>query len=383
MSVEIRRHPPGEGLKHFLNAGRRVFADDPKWVQPLNMEIKDRLTPGKNPFFEHGEAMLFTAWKDGEVVGRCSASIDHRHLERWGDDTGFFGMCDTVEDPEVTKALLEEAESWLRERGMKRARGPICLNINEEVGALIEGHEHPPVLMMAHTRDYQADLIDQAGYDKVKDLLAWRYDVSGAMHPRADRAWKAVREMPEVTFRSVRKKDMESELKIIMEIFNDAWENNWGFVPATDAEVKKIAADMKLIVDEDMAFFAEIDGRPVGMCICLPNMNEAIHDLNGRLTPVGIAKLLWRLKMKTPRWGRLMMLGIAKELRGVKRYGGLSLALYVELSRRGRAKGYEYGELSWTLEDNHPMNLGIKAMGAKVYKKYRLFEKSIASEARA
>ena len=377
MTVEIRRHRPGEGLNHFLAAAKRVFADDPSWVQPLNMEIKDRLTPGKNPFFDHGEAMLFTAWKDGEVVGRCSASIDQRHLERWKDDTGFFGMCDTIEDPEVTRALLHEAEEWLKERGMKRARGPICLNINEEVGALIEGHEHPPVLMMAHSRDYQADLISQAGYEKAKDLFAWRYDVNGSMHPRADRAWKAVQEMPEVTFRSVRKKDMESELRIIMEIFNDAWENNWGFVPATDDEVKKAAADMKLIIDEDMAFFAEIDGKPVGMCICLPNMNEAIRDLNGRLTPVGIAKLLWRLKMKTPQYGRLMMLGIAKELRGVKRYGGLSLALYVELSRRGRSKGYEYGELSWTLEDNHPMNLGIKAMGAKVYKKYRLFEKSI------
>jgi hypothetical protein len=377
MPVEIRRHLPGEELRHFVKAGKRVFADDPSWVPPLNMEIKDRLTPGKNPFFEHGEAMLFTAWKDGEVVGRCSASIDHRHLERWNDETGFFGLFDTIDDPAVAKALLEAAEDWLRERGMKHARGPICLSINEEVGTLVEGHEHPPVLMMAHSREYQADLIAEAGYEKAKDLFAWRYDVNGAMHPRADRAWKAVMDMPEVSFRSVRKKDMESELRIIMEIFNDAWENNWGFVRATDAEVKKAAADMKLIIDEDMAFFAEIDGKPVAMCICLPNMNEAIKDLDGKLFPLGLPKLLWRLKVKNPKWGRLMMLGIAKELRGVKRYGGLSLALYVEISRRGRAKGYEYGELSWTLEDNHPMNLGIKAMGAKVYKKYRLFEKSI------
>jgi hypothetical protein len=377
MPVEIRQHDPGKGLNHFLKAGKRVFADDPNWVQPLNMEVKDRLTPGKNPFFDHGEAKLFTAWKDGEVVGRCSASVDHRHLERWNDDVGFFGLLDTIEDPEVARALLDAAEAWLKERGMKTARGPICLSLNEEVGTLVEGHDCPPVLMMGHSRTYQADLITQAGYEKVKDLWAWRYDVNAAMHPRADRAWKAIMDMPEVSFRSVRKKDMESELRIIMEIFNDAWENNWGFVRATDAEVAKAAADMKLIIDEDMAFFAEIDGRPVGMCICMPNMNEAIKDLDGKLFPFGLPKLLWRLKMKNPKWGRLLMLGIAKELRGVKRYGGLSMALYVEISRRGRAKGYEHGELSWTLEDNHPVNLGIRAMGAKVYKKYRLFEKTI------
>jgi len=177
-----------------------------------------------------------------------------------------------------------------------------------------------------------------------------------------------------VKLRSVNKSDMENELRIIMDIFNDAWADNWGFVAATPAEVKKAAADMKLIIDEDLAFIAEVDGKAMGMCIALPNLNEAIHDLKGKLFPFGFAKLLWRVKVKNPKTARLMLLGIRRELRGVKKYGALSMAMYVEIAKRGTAKGYEWGELSWTLEDNHPVNLGIKAMGAKVYKKYRVFE---------
>jgi hypothetical protein len=290
-------------------------------------------------------------------------------------------LLDTVDDPAVTKALLAEAEGWLLERGMKRARGPMCLNINEEIGTLVEGFEHPPVIAMAHSRAYQGGLIEQAGYEKAKDLFAWRYDVKGPPHPRADKAWQAVQEMPEVRFRSVRKKDMEAELKIIMEIFNDAWNENWGYVQATEAEIKKAAEDMRLVIDEDMAFFCEVEERPVGMCICLPDMNSLIKDIDGKLFPFGFAKLFWRLKVKGPKVGRLMMLGIRRDLRGVKRYGGLSLAMYVELSNRGKKKGYEWGELSWTLEDNHPINLGIKAMGAKVYKKYRIFERPLGGKA--
>jgi hypothetical protein len=377
MGIEIREHRPGEGIDDFIEVGHEVFHRDPAWIPPLRMEIKDRLTPSKNPFFEHGDAMIFTAKKDGKLVGRCTASIDQRHLERWKDETGFFGMMDSVDDPAVTKELLAAAEDWLRRRNMKHARGPLCLNMNEEVGTLIEGFEHPPVIMTAHSRPYQAGLIEQAGYHKAKDLFSWRYDVDGASHPRADKAWKAVQEMPEVKFRSVKKRDMENELRIIMEIFNDAWSDNWGFIEATPNEVKKIAADMKLILDEGMAFIAEIDGRPMGICICLPNLNEAIYDANGKLFPLGLPKLLWRLKVKGPKWGRLIMLGIRKELRGVKKYGALSLAMYVELSKRGYERGYRWGDLSWTLEDNHPMNLGIKAMGARVYKKYRVFEKEL------
>ena len=376
MAVEIRQHRMGEGLDAFIRAAHEVYRGDPSWVAPLEMEIRDRLTPGKNPFFEHAEGTLFTATKDGRLVGRCSAQIDHEHLRVHGDETGFFGFFDTVDDPEVARELVGAAERWLSERGMKRMRGPLSLSINEEVGTLVEGFDTPPMLMMAHARPYQGGLLESAGLHKAKDLLAWRYEV-GTPHRRADKAWQEISAMPEVRFRSINKKTMERDVHTMLEIFNDAWSHNWGFVPATPAEARKIAEDFKLIIDEDLAFFAEIEGREMGLCVTLPNLNEVIRDLDGKLLPFGFAKLLWRLKVKRPKSARLMMLGLRKELRGIKRYGGLSLAMYVEVSKRGAKKGVEWGELSWTLEDNHPINLGIKAMGAKVYKKYRVFEKEL------
>lgn len=377
MAVEIREHRPGEELGAFIRVAHEVYRNDPNWVPPLEMEIRDRLTPGKNPFFEHAEGVLFTAWDGDRPVGRCTAQIDHEHLRVHDDGAGFFGFFDTVDDERVARALLEAAAGWLRARGMVRMRGPMSLSINEEIGTLVEGFDTPPMLMMSHARPYQAGLIEAAGFQKAKDVLAWRYEV-GTPHGRADRAWKAVREMPEVRFRSVRRRHLDEDIRTILDIFNDAWSENWGFVPVTEAEARKMAQDLKLILDEDLAFFAEIDGRPVGICITLPNLNEAIRDLGGKLMPFGLFKLLWRLKVKGPRTARLMLLGIRKDLRGIKRYGGLSLAMYVEVSKRGARKGIEWGELSWTLEDNHPINLGIRAMGAKVYKKYRIFERELS-----
>ncbi|MCB9591950.1 MAG: hypothetical protein H6719_04390 [Sandaracinaceae bacterium] len=376
MAIEIREHKPGEDIDDFIRAGRVVFEGDPAWVPPLNMDIHDRLTPAKNPFFERGEVALFTAWKDGRLVGRVSATIDQDHLRLHEPDMGFFGFFDTIDDDAVGAALLDAAKAWLVRRGMTRMRGPLSLNMNEEVGVLVEGFEHPPAILMGHSRSWQGRVAENAGLEKAKDLLAWRFDV-GNIPKRAIRAWENVKQLPEVRLRTVRKRDMERELDIIMRIFNDAWCENWGWVPATAAEVKKTGEDLKLILDEDMAFIAEVDEKPVAMCIALPNVNEVIRDFDGKLGPVQVAKLLWRLKVKRPKSGRLMMLGIANELRGVKKYGGLSHAMYVEIAKRGEALGYEWGELSWTLEDNAPVNLGIRSMGAKVYKRYRVYEMAL------
>ena len=174
MPIEIREHEPGKDLDDFVRAADVVFEGDPAWVPPLDFEIKERLSPAKNPFFKRGEATLFTAWKDGRLVGRCSASIDRQHLGLWKDDTGFFGFFDTIDDAEVARALIERAEDWLRQKGMKRVRGPVSLYMNEEVGILFDGHEHPPMLTMAHSRVWQANLVEGCGYQKEKDLYAWR-----------------------------------------------------------------------------------------------------------------------------------------------------------------------------------------------------------------
>jgi hypothetical protein len=378
MTIKIREHRPGRDVSSFIKAGYEVFRGDPSWVPPLELELRERLSPKKNPFFRRAEVALFTAWKHGRLVGRCSAQIDREHLRVWKDETGFFGFFDTIDDDEVGRALIDAAAGWLRRRGMKRMRGPLSLYINEEVGILIEGFETPPSLLMAHSRRHQARVAEAAGLLKEKDLLCWRYGKDIAFPPRVLKAWDQVRSLPEVTLRSVEPANMEREIQAVMDIYNDAWSDKWGVVPVLPDEIEKVTKDLKLILDPELAFIAEVNGRPVGMCIMLPNVNEAIHDLRGKLFPTGIFKLLWRLKVKHPKSTRLMLLGIRKEItKNVKRYGGLSAAMYVEVAKRGIAKGYEWGELSWTREDDAQINLGIRSMGAKVYKKYRVYEKAL------
>ena len=382
MTIEIREHTPGHDVEPFIQAGLEVFKHDPTWVAPLHFEIKERLNPEKNPLFNRAEVALFTAHQRGKIVGRCSATVDREYLRVHQDDTGFFGFLDTVHDPEVVKALLDKAAEWLRARGMKRMYGPVSLYFNDEVGCLIEGFEYPPNLMMPHSRRYQGRLIEGYGCEKEKDLLCWRYDVTIPFPKRVVRAWEEIKALPEVKLRNIDTKNLAEEMANVMEIYNDAWEGKWGMVPALPDETAKIVKDMKLILDPDVAFMAEINGQAVGMCIMLPNVNEALAGLDGKLfnygLPIGAARLLWNLKVRHPKSTRLMMLGIRRNVRqNVKRYGGLSAAMYVEVAKRGAAKGYKWGELSWTREDDAPINLGIRSMGAYVYKKYRVYKKAL------
>jgi hypothetical protein len=382
MDIEVRQHLPGEDIDDFIQAGLEVFKHDPTWVAPLELEFRERLTPRKNPLFQRAEVALFTARRYGKLVGRCSVTIDREYLRIYQNDTGFFGFFDTIHDAAVSKALLDAASTWLRSRGMKRMLGPVSLYFNDEVGCLVEGFEHPPNLMMAHSRRYQAQLIEAYGCQKEKDLLCWRYDTTLAFPTRVLKAWEQINSLPEVKLRSVNMKNFETEIANIMAIYNDAWDGKWGMVPALPEEVRKVAKEMKLIVDPDIAFIAEINGEAAGMCIMLPNVNEALAGLDGKLfnygLPIAAARLLWRLKVRRPKSTRLMMLGIRKDIRqNVKRYGGLSAAMYVEVAKRGTAKGYQWGELSWTREDDAPINVGIKSMGAHVYKKYRVYNKEL------
>ena len=378
MSIEIKEHQPGGDLEDFIEVAFEVFRDDPAWVPPLHMEITDRLTPEKNPFFEHAEVALFTAWKDGKAVGRISAQIDHEHLRIHQDNAGFFGFFDTVDDQEVASALVAAAEAWLAERGMTVMRGPFSLSINEETGMLVEGFDSPPTIMSPHHRSYQGGLAEGAGLQKVKDCYGWKHQVVPAP-PRAQKAWETITSLPEVRFRSVRPRQIKKEVHDILDVFNDAWQHNWGFVPATDSEAKKMAADLQLILDKELSFFAEIDGQPVAICLCLPNLNEVIFDFKGKLNPVTVGKLIWRLKIRRPKSARLMLLGIRTDLRGKKRYAPLAMAVIAELVRRGLKQGYEWAELGWTLEDNRLINAAIRSMGSTIYKRYRLFEKPIGA----
>jgi GNAT superfamily N-acetyltransferase len=376
MSVEIRKHAPGKNISDFIRAAHVVFEGDPAWVPPLDFMMREQLSPKKNPFFEHAEGMLFTAWKDGRLVGRISAQIDQEHLKRYNDSTGFFGFFDTIEDVGVAQALMSAAEDWTREHGLRRLRGPLSLSINEEVGLLVEGFDTPPMLLMPHSRPYQGALAEACGLQKATDVLAWRYTV-GDVPPRALAARQQIAELPEVTIRTIDRKNIEEEIAAVLEIQDDAWRDNWGHVSLTPREAKTAVDTLKLVLDYRLGIIAEIDGKPAAMCISLPNLNEAIKDLNGNLLPFGWAKLLYRLKIQHTKTARLCLLGIKKEYRGVKRYGALSLALIAEMAKRGREAGYEWGELSWTLEDNVAVNLQIKVFRGEKYKRYRIYEKAL------
>lgn len=379
MTIEIREVREGakRELKDFLNVVRTIYADDPCYVRPLDMEVEDRLNKKKNPFFEHADGIAWVAYKNGAPAGRITAQIDQEHLRHHKDDAGFFGFLDTIDDPEVAKALLAEAEAWVKARGMKRLRGPMSLNINEEIGCLVEGFDTPPMVLMPHHRAYQGGLIEQAGFTKLKDVFSWAYDI-GDVPTRAQKAHDDILAMPEVTTRTVDTRHFLRDVRIIMDIFNDAWSDNWGFVPLTEKELVKLAKDLELILMPEITRLTFINGEPAAVAMGLPNVNEMIKDLDGQLFPFGVAKLLYRLRVRGPKSGRLIILGIRKKWRNVRRYGGLSAFLYVQMNRSAHLLGMKGGELSWTLEDNAPINVGIKLMGGRIYKRYRVYEREIA-----
>jgi len=378
MTIEICRHDVGKKTADFIAAGRAVFQGDPAWVPPLQMMIRDRLDPEKEPFHRHAEVALFTARKDGALVGRTSATVDHAWLERWNDSTGHFGFFDTIDDVDVARALLAAAEDWLRSKGMKRMNGPMSLSANHEIGVLVDGFERPPAVDMGHSRRWQGALAEACGLAKEKDLYAWEFHNGKPFNTRTENAWKQLAQRSDVRLRSVDVRRLRAELDLIMDIYNETWSQKWGYVPISSPELDKMAADLKLVIDPDMAFIAEADGEPAGMCIVIPNLNEAIADLDGKLFPLGWAKLLWRAKVSHLSTARLILLGVREKIRkNVKKYGFLSAAMYVEVAKRGLAKGIGWAELSWTREDDAPINLGIRSMGASIYKTYRVYQKPL------
>lgn len=344
-------------------------------MPPLLRLERETFSPKHNAFYQHADVQLFVAEKGGSVVGRISAHIDREHNRYYDERTGFFGFFESVDDAAVAKALLTTAEDWLRERGMEAARGPLSFSTNGIAGFLTDAFDRPPAVMMPYNPPYYLDLMTACGYAQVKDLYAWRWDGQPVSGTQA-KIVEELRSRPEVTIRRADMSDFENEVRTILDLYNDAWAENWGYVPATDAEAEQLARDVKMLADPEIVPFVEVDGVPVGVALALPNLNEAIADLNGRLFPIGWAKLLWRLQRKRFKSGRLLLLGIKKEFR-TRKYAGLAYLLCDEIYRGARERGYEWAEFSWTLEDNHLINSLIGKIGAVHYKTYRLFEKAL------
>jgi hypothetical protein len=361
-------------LTEFINAPWSVYRDDPNWVPPLLLEQRQRLSR-KNPFFEHARWQAWNARDNGRVVGRISAQIDRLYLEQHAEQTGYFGMLEARDDPALFADLLQTAESWLGEQGMRRVRGPFNLSINEECGLLVDGFDTPPCIMMGHARPYYAHHIEAAGYTKAMDLLAYQIRSDFDIPPVMDRLVGRV--ASQVRLRCLRRKHLKQELEILRAIFNDAWSGNWGFVPFTEAEFADIGGLLTLLVDDDFVQIAELDGHPVAMVVALPNINEVIRDLNGRLLPFGWLKLLWRIKVHYPGSGRLPLMGVRREYHHTPLGAALAFLVVNAVSDPVRRRGIDNVELSWILEDNAGMRNIIRAVDGNAYKRYRIYEKDL------
>lgn len=364
-------------LDRFIRLPERLHQDDPHYIAPLHMERRDALT-AKNPFFGHAEIQFWLAQRDGRDVGRISAQIDHEGLKIRPDGSGQFGMIAAEDDPAIFRALLAAAEDWLRARSMTRMQGPFNLNINEEIGVLIDGFDSPPMLLMGHDRPYVAARLEEQGLVKEKDVYAYLYDMKVAWPASVRR--QLDRPLPRgMTVRRVDFKRYDEEIRTVTDIFNDAWSENWGFVPLTEAETNYLAKSLKPLINPRLTSIIERDGHAVGFIIGLPNLNEAIRDLGGNLLPFGWAKLLWRLKISGVKTGRVPLMGIRRSVARTMS-GSLMPFLLIDMIRKEAVKmGFTHIELSWILEENMPMRKIIESVGAAAYKTYRIYERPIAA----
>jgi hypothetical protein len=363
-------------LREFIHLPWRLYKGNPHWTAPLFMFENERFDPKRNAFYHHSQVQLFVARRNGRVVGRISAQIDGEHVRYWDEKVGFFGFLECDNDPAIAQALLATAEAWLRERGMERIRGPLSFSTNGEVGFLMWGFDEPQLPLMPYTHPYYLELMEGAGYAKVKDLYAWKWDGGPIPDGPGRRMVDELRARPDLKVRRARIKDFRKEYELILRLYNDAWSANWGFVPATEAEANEIAKSLKLIVDPAIVPIIEVNGVPAAMALAIPNYNWAQQPLKGRLFPFGWLRFLWRLKVRRPRSGRLLLLGVGKEFRS-RQYAGLAYLLCDEIYLAARERGYEWAEFGWTLEDNGLINSLIKKIGARHYKSYRVYEKAL------
>ncbi|AMH01476.1 N-acetyltransferase [Serratia liquefaciens] len=362
-------------LKAFIAFPSSLFRDDPNWIDPLYLEREEHLSK-KNPGTDHIEWQAWVAKKEGKVVGRITAQIDALHRERYGEDTGHFGMIDAIEDPAVFSALFAAAEAWLRSKGALKITGPFSLNINQESGLLVEGFDTPPSALMTHAKPYYAANLERQGYSQGIDLLAyWMKRTDLHFSPSLAKMMSQVRK--KVTLRRLNRKRFSEEMQVLREIFNSGWQDNWGFVPFTKHEFATMGDQLKFLVPDDMIYIAEVDSVPCAFIVGLPNINEAIADLNGSLFPFGWAKLLWRLKVSGVRTARVPLMGVRQEYQ-FSRIGPIIALLLIEaLHDPFEKRGIDALEMSWILESNTGMRTILERIGAVPYKRYRLYEKQL------
>jgi hypothetical protein len=380
--INIRPVSTRADKQAFVDLPFRLYADDPNWVPPLKSDVMATITPGKNPWFEHGEAQLFLAERNGHIVGRISAHLDYLALAQppeqgMGPGVGNWGFFE-AEDAEVAKILIATAEGWLRDKKMVRALGPLSLSIWEEPGLLVQGHDHPPTVLMGHHNPAYGAWIEAAGYAGVKDLYTYHIPIDVPLPPLVQRIVASGERNERIVLRKVNKANFDAEAAIILSILNDAWSGNWGFVPITDAEVAHTGKQLKPIVFNDLIRIAEVDGEPVAFMMTWPDINEKISDFGGSLFPFNWAKLLWWLRAPKVRSMRVPLMGVVKKLQATRLASQLAFMMVAYIREDSTRKfGASRGEFGWVLDDNGPMQSVGEAMNGEINKVYRIYEKAL------
>lgn len=377
-AVEVEQVEGRRGLARFLAVPDPLYRDDPHWVKPLDLERREHLDPARNPFLARIDMALFVARRGGRDVGRISAQVNRAHLERYADATGQIGFLEGEDDPEVFAALTGTAERWLAERGLRRVTGPFDPSINDSCGLLVEGFDSPPSMMMGHHRRWYGPRLEEQGYRKLKDLVCYRFDVQAPWPEAAARLMARTAGRERIRVRPLDMRRYREEIATICAIFNDAWADNWGFLPFAEAEAQHLAKAIRPLVGARDFAIGELDGEPAAMVVTLPNLNLAIRDLAGRLLPLGWARLLWRLKVRgVPEW-RMPLMGVRRALQGTPLGAALALGVIKAVKDHHAARGTRAAELSWVLEDNRRTDALIRLVGGRPYKTYRIYGKDLA-----
>lgn len=368
-TLEIQIVNNQKSLNEFIRLPWKIYNNNPHWVPPLIRDIEFKLNRAKNPYFEHSKMELFLCIHNNEILGSIAAVINHRHNEIHNENTAFFGMFECVNDYDVARLLFLAVEEWCNQEGVNRIRGPLSLSIDDECGFLIENFSSDPVIMMPYNPPYYSDFCESYGFKKLKDLYAYYKNIQTGVPNRITKIANKVKKKGNVIIRPINMKRFENEVTVIMDIYNAAFQSHWGFVPLTYKEINQMLQDLRDIIEPDMFLFAEVERSPVAIGAVLPNYNEVLKRLNGKTGLIGTLKFLYyKRKIKS---ARAFFVGVRKEYRRM----GIEFLLFYESEKTLARLGYQWYEMSWTLEDNFLINHSLKTTGAKIYKKYRIYEK--------